>query len=177
MTKRTAHRVQIAVMIATCLMTGTAVAADVDTRQDTLFLAQASESGKAEMALGLLASDRAQSAKVKEFGQRMIEDHQKAGMEVKQLALREGIDLPAAIAPVEKKNAETLSQLSGKAFDRAYMGHMVKDHTKDVTEFERSAQGLNTPLVQQWASVTLPVLKEHLKLAKSIADDLETPTK
>jgi putative membrane protein len=61
-----------------------------------------------------MAADRAESAKVKQFGQRMIEDHQKAAMEVKQLAVKQGIDLPAPMVPEEKEQAEKFAQLAGK---------------------------------------------------------------
>lgn len=119
-----------------------------------------------------MAADRAANAKVRQFGQRMVEDHQKTGMEVKQLALQQGIDLPLPMLPEEKEQAAKFSQLAGNAFDRAYIGYMVKEHTKDVAVFERSGKALKDPHMQRWVSATLPILKEHLVIAKSIADDL-----
>ena len=175
MSYRTAKRVpRITALIATCLVTGIASATDLNTWQEQLFLTTASDSGKAEIAIGLMAVDHAESEKVKQFGKRMVEDHQKAGMEVKQLALQEGIDLPAGMPPSQKEHAAILSQLSGKRFDRAYINHMVIEHENDVIEFEHSAQGLESPRVQQWASLTLPMLKEHLATAKNIAKELES---
>ena len=144
------------------------------------FLVKAAGGQQAEIAFGEMAAKRGESEKVKEFGHRMIEDHQKASQEVKQLAVKEGIDLPSDMPAMHKQMAQQFSQLSGKDFDRAYIKYMVQDHRKDVTEFEHSAKGLKHPLIQQWASATLPVLKEHLNLAKTIAEGLgidpkETP--
>ena len=175
MSYRTAKRVpRITALLATCLVTGIASAADLNTWHEQLFLTAASDSGQAEIAFGLMAADHAESEKVKQFGKRMVEDHQKAGMEVKQLALQEGVDLPATMTPSQKEYAAILSQLSGKRFDRAYINHMVIEHENDVIEFEYSAQGLKSPRVQQWASLRLPMLKEHLATAKSIANELES---
>ena len=175
MSYRTAKRVpRITALIAICLVTGIASATDLNTWQEQDFLTTAFDSGKAEIAFGLMAADRAESEKVKQFGKRMVKDHQKAGMEMKQLALQEGIDLPAGMTPSQKEHAAMFSQLSGEQFDRAYINHMVIEHVNDVIEFEySSAQGLKSPRVQQWASRTLPVLKEHLATAKNIASELE----
>lgn len=144
---------------------------------DKEFLVKAAGGQKAEIALGEMATQRAESDKVKQFGQRMIEDHQKAGKEISQLAFKEGIELPADMPDMHKKSAERFSQLSGKEFDRAYIAYMLQDHMKDVTEFERGVNNIKDQQVKQWASSALPVLKEHLKLAKTIAGDLGIDSK
>ena len=124
-----------------------------------------------------MATERGESEKVKQFAQRMIEDHQKASTEAKQLASQEGSELPADMPGMHKEKAQQFSQLSGKEFDRAYINYMLREHMKDVTEFEHSAKELKNPRMQQWTSATLSVLKEHLKIVKSIAGDLGIDTK
>ena len=57
-------------------------------------------------------------------------------------------------------------------FDRAYIAYMLRDHTKDMKEFEEGARTLTDPEVKQWASSALPVLKEHLQKAQTIASSL-----
>jgi putative membrane protein len=52
-------------------------------------------------------------------------------------------------------------------FDKDYMAAMVKDHEKDVAEFEKEAKDGSDPDVKAWASKTLPTLKKHLELAKA----------
>ena len=163
--------------LAACMVAGMA-AADFERAEEKHFLTKVSGSQEAEIAFGRMAADRAESAKVKQFGQRMIEDHQKAAaMEVKQLAVKQGIDLPAPMVPEEKEQAEKFAQLAGKEFDRAYIGYMVKEHMKDVAEFEHTGKQLKDPNVKQWVTATLPVLKEHLTIAKNIADDMGISSK
>jgi putative membrane protein len=99
----------------------------------------------------------------------MIQDHQKASEEVRQLATKEGISLPSQLNKKHQQMQEELAQLSGKEFDKAYISSMVRDHVKDLDDFEQGAQTLKDPQVKQWTAGTLPILKDHLERAKAIA--------
>lgn len=170
MRQRKANIVWI-VTLSTCLIAVTAGAAELD-KEGKDFLTKVSDSGTAEIAFGRMAADRAENPRVKQFGARMMADHQKVGMEVKQLALKQGIDLPRPMLQDQKDQLTKFSQLSGKEFDRAYMRYMVQEHVKDVTEFEHSGKMAKDPEIRDWVTATLPRLDEHLILAKSIAADL-----
>ena len=47
------------------------------------------------------------------------------------------------------------------------MEEMVKDHKKDIAAFEKQAEHGQNAQVKEWATKTLPTLKEHLNLAQS----------
>jgi putative membrane protein len=166
-------------IVLAILVTGGGLAADkaATTPAEEAFLSKAAGGQQAEIALGRMAAQQAESKKVKQFGERMVQDHEKASQEIKQLAEQEQITLHAEMPPMTKDKAQQFSKLSGKAFDLAYINHMMKDHVKDVTEFEEGAKELHAPRVQQWASATLPVLKEHLRMAQHIAGDLRIDSK
>ncbi len=51
---------------------------------------------------------------------------------------------------------------------------MVKDHKKDVSEFQREARIGQNPQIKSFASQTLPTLQEHLKQAENIAPKTQT---
>ena len=133
---------------------------------DQAFVKKAAEGGMAEVELGKLAADKASSPEVKEFGQKMVDDHTKANDQLKSLAQTKNITLPADLTVKDKALLDRLSKLSGPAFDRAYMRAMVSDHTKDVNEFRTQAKSGADPDVKSWASNTLPTLETHLKLAQ-----------
>ena len=61
---------------------------------------------------------------------------------------------------------DKLNGLSGADFDKAYMEAMVKDHRKDVSEFQRATNSSNAD-VKSFASETLPTLQEHLQMART----------
>ena len=48
-----------------------------------------------EVKLGQMAADKATNADVKQFGQRMVDDHSKANSELMALASQKGVTLPA----------------------------------------------------------------------------------
>jgi len=99
----------------------------------------------------------------------MVDDHGKANEQLKQVASTEGFTLPSSPSSKDKAEKERLEKLSGEEFDAAYMKLMLKDHKKDVAEFQHEAKSGNDPNVKDFASKTLPTLQEHLNLAQQIA--------
>ena len=140
------------------------------------FLQKAAEGQQAEIALGQLASERARNQQVKQFGAQMIEDHRKASAEIQQLASKEGVVLPTELTGRHRDRQEEFARLAGHDFDRAYIRYMLRDHRKDVKEFERNVKAINDPHVQQWAQGTLPILKRHLHQAQQIASAIGIDT-
>jgi putative membrane protein len=136
---------------------------------DDMFVTKAAKGGLAEVELGKLASEKASSDAVKQFGQRMVDDHGKANNELKTLAQSKSVTIPTDLDAKDKALRDRLMKLSGRAFDRAYMQAMVSDHVKDVNEFRTESKTGKDPEVKAWAAKTLPTLEEHLKMARSAA--------
>ena len=139
------------------------------TSRDAMFLKKAAEGGLAEVELGQLAQQKASSQEVKDFGQRMVNDHSKANDQLKQVAEQEHVTVPQHLNAKEEATKDRLEKLSGEQFDKAYMNTMVKDHRKDVAEFAHESKMAKDPDVKNFAQQTLPTLREHLKLAEQIA--------
>jgi putative membrane protein len=136
---------------------------------DKKFVMEAAQGGEAEVELGQLATQNAQSDDVKKFGQRMVDDHTKANDQLKQLAQQKGVSVPSEPAAKDKALKDKLSNLKGDQFDKMYMSHMVMDHKKDVAEFKKESTSAKDNDVKNWASQTLPTLQDHLKEAQQIA--------
>jgi putative membrane protein len=133
---------------------------------DIEFVVDAAKGGMAEVALGRLATERAKNDEVKRFGQHMVDDHTKAGEQLKSIAESKGIKLPQDIDAKDRALLNRLQKLNGAAFDRAYMQAMVSDHVKDVSEFKHEANAGRDPQMKSFASTTLPTLEEHLQHAR-----------
>lgn len=146
------------------------------TAADKAFVKDAAEGGMTEVELGKLAQEKGFSDAVKEFGKRMVEDHQKAEGELKAAAGQAGIPIPAEPPKKVKKTEDKLAKLSGPDFDRAYAKMMLSDHKNDVKEFQREAQNGQVPQVKAFAAKTLPTLQEHLKQAESLEASVGTGT-
>jgi putative membrane protein len=136
---------------------------------DQKFVKSAAQGGMAEVQLGQLATEKASSDAVKQFGQRMVNDHSEANNKLKDLAANKGVTLPQELSAKDRATKERLSKLSGKQFDHAYMADMLKDHKADIAEFQRESNSGHDQQVKEFASGTLPTLQDHLKAAEKIS--------
>ncbi len=136
--------------------------------QDRNFIMDAAMGGLEEVELGRVAAQQGMSAEVKQFGQRMVDDHSQANSELTSLASSKGITLPTELDQKHRSEVTKLSGMSGADFDREYTKMMVSDHRKDVSEFEKqSTRGTDADL-KAFATKTLPTLQEHLRLAEAL---------
>jgi putative membrane protein len=144
--------------------------------KDAKFLRGAAGGGAMEVDLGKVAVERGAADDVRKFGQKMVDDHTKINEEIKTLAQSKGLDLQKALDDAAKKSkteSEDMSNRKGAQFDRAYLNMMVKDHEKDVKEFEEASKKAEDADVKAFAAKTLTTLQEHLDLAKATRGKLE----
>lgn len=135
---------------------------------DTSFMKKVAENTKSELELAQLAEQKAADPQVKEFAQKVIEDHGKADEKLKAVAQQENIDLPDRKSSGETTEKARLDRLNGADFDRAYMKHMVAEHEQDINDFRKEATNSKDDNVRKFASENLPVLQAHLKMARDI---------
>ncbi|MEP6571977.1 MAG: DUF4142 domain-containing protein [Gemmatimonadota bacterium] len=135
---------------------------------DRQFVETAGNGGLAEVVLGCLAKQRATNPQVKEFAQRMIDDHSKANQQLMQLSVQKGVTLALQLQGDPKAAMDKLSGLTGAAFDKAYMNDMVSDHQQDVAAFEHESTGGQDADTKALATQTLPTLRQHLELAQQV---------
>jgi putative membrane protein len=137
-------------------------------KQDEQFIQTAGQAGMTEVKLGELASQKASSAQVKEFGAMMVKDHGKANQELQELAGKKGVTLPSELDAKYRGKVDKLSKLSGEAFDKEYASDMVSDHKKAVSDFEKASKSAADPDLKAWAGQTLPTLQGHLQHAQEL---------
>lgn len=129
--------------------------------------ATAAQEGIIEVALGGLALQKSSNNQVKQFAQRMVQDHGQANQELQSLVERKGLILPTKLDAKYEAMVGSLNAKSGAAFDKAYVKLMAKDHDQAVARFE-SASKSSDPDMAAFARKTLATLQEH----KQLADDL-----
>ncbi|KJH69950.1 DUF4142 domain-containing protein [Aliterella atlantica] len=139
---------------------------------DREFMVKAAQGGMAEVQYGQIALQRASSSTVRQYAQRMIQEHTKANNELMALAKAKGVNLPKTIGKKNEKLKQRLSQLSGARFDREYMKEAgVKSHEEQAKLFERQVERGQNPDVIAFASKTLPVVQKHLQQAEQLTGD------
>ncbi len=139
---------------------------------DGKFVMAAAKGGMAEVEMGRLAAQKGSNPEVKQFGQKMVDDHSKANDDLKQVASSKGMTLPTEVDAADKAKMDRMSKLSGAAFDKAYVADMLKDHKKDVADFKNEASGGRDSDVKSFASKTLPTLQEHLKMVQDLSSKM-----
>jgi putative membrane protein len=151
--------------------------ADGTTANSAEFAQKAASANAAEIRLGELARQRAESRKVKDYAEMMVNDHTKANQELMTAA--GGQSLNTELDDKHRQIFDRLSSLQGKEFDREYMKAMVQGHqdVADMLERRTSAsqgrgQGDQTSGLDQWAQRTLPTVRTHLEQARQISDSL-----
>ena len=121
------------------------------TAGDRKFVEDLTYAGAAEIELGRMAAERGGNADVKRFGQMMVDDHSKAGKELKDIAMQYRIPQPAGLDEKHRELMDKLAKLRGAEFDKQYIDAMVQGHEdvvdKPVSQSQRNFH-LGVPLAK-----------------------------
>jgi putative membrane protein len=134
--------------------------------QDQTYLQSAAEGDAFEVKAGQLALRKSQNADVREAAQRYVTDHSKSGAETKRLAQSLGVKADFAPSPSQQWEIQMLSALGGAAFDHKYAYLEVLDHKQDLFEAKQEAENGSNRQVIAAAQKEIPILTQHLKLAR-----------
>lgn len=136
---------------------------------DSQVITQAAQSNNAEIQTSQLALQRATSNEVKQYAQQMIDEHTAANQQLAQIAAQYGVTLPTTPPPTEAAVAQRLAQLSGVAFDRAYLEAQVNAHQRTATLFQSALPQLTEQPVRSYVSALLPRVENHLEMASTMS--------
>jgi putative membrane protein len=137
-------------------------------RSDRKFIEDAAGDGMYEVQAAQIAASKARSPDVKSFASKMVGDHQNANNDLVQIANAKKVELPTAPPRGKRHEIETLGKKSGAGFDKLFVKASVSDHEKDVKKFEKAAGKVQDPDLKAWVQKTLPVLREHLAMARQL---------
>jgi putative membrane protein len=123
-----------------------------------------------EIEAGKVAMENASSAEVKDYGHKLMTDHQKKQDMVEQFAKskqfewKDTVELPAE----SKEKVQKLRGLKGAAFDSAFLREMEAGHQKAIDMVSKASESLKDAEARKLATDFLPGLKEHLEIAKKL---------
>lgn len=144
---------------------------------DKSFVKKALEGNAAEVQMGQLALQKSNDDQVKQFAQRMVDDHGKMQDQLKPVAEQMGVKVPEGPSKGQMKKMEKMKTLSGDAFDQAYIKDMVKDHKSDASEFKEEAQSTQNAQLKQLATEGGQTIESHLQQIQQIAQSKGTTQK
>ncbi len=127
-----------------------------------------------EIAMGQLAVQKGNSEEVRQFGERLIKDHQQADEQVKQVAAEENITLKEPQADEKhQKHMAKLKGLSGEEFDKAFLKAMDKDHTKTLALLRKAQNEIQEESVTQLVTRLQPTIREHDQITDKLRGEMD----
>jgi putative membrane protein len=133
-----------------------------DKEKDAQFLVDAAEINLEEIKCGKFAEQNAMSADTRDLGKMMVTEHTKCLSDLKALADKKSIMIPAVISTKGEEDYEKLIDRAGADFDKNYCDMMVDGHKGAIAKFEKESIDGSDPDIRAWASETLPALRKHL---------------
>ena len=141
---------------------------------DKMFVKKAIRGNFNEIDTAKMALQKSQNDQVKQFAQKMIDDHGKMLDDLHTLAGQENIKYKDEPNPDGKKLAAKLDGLSGAEFDKAYVKGMVKDHKEDVRDFQAEINTGKDQPTKDAAQKSLPVIQDHLQMIEGIQKSMKS---
>jgi putative membrane protein len=131
------------------------------------FVTAAIKGDNSEIKLGQLAAQKGTDQRVRQFGQTLVTDHSKAKAEASAVANGLSVTPPTDVMPEAQSEYNKLQGLSGASFDKEFVRYMIKDHKKDIGDFQQERHA-NQGEASQLAQKQLPTLEKHLSIAESL---------
>ena len=148
-------------------------AAGVHAAADVAFYEQATEGGLAEIEAGKLAQQKATSPAIRNFAATMVTAHSKTNDELKAIASKQGVAVPAKPAINDAAKLKVIESLPGERFDSAYVKAQVADHEKMLALLQKEISVGSDKEAQAFAMKVLPDVKMHLAMARELATHLD----
>jgi putative membrane protein len=143
--------------------------------KNSAFAVNATESGIMEVETGRIALQKTANPDVKEFAQRMIDEHSTTNEKLKSIAAKKNIVLPVYINQENQNKIKALQEKSGNDFDKAYIDLMVDTHKNDMDQFKKASEQLEDVDLKKFAINNLHTLASHLDMARRIQDKINKP--
>lgn len=145
-----------------------------DPRHDMVFLTRAMQSDMLEVNASQLALQQASSPQVRQFAQRMVQDHTQNSAELTQLAARKGMTSQPGLLPADTAKLQKLQAAQGTAFDRLYVEMVaVQAHAEAVALFNQQASQGSDMEVRSFAAQKLPTLQHHLQMGQTLRASMQ----
>ena len=144
-----------------------AVGAQTTSKRDQKFIECTAAHGLFEVKASQLAETKATTPEVKELGKTLEQQRNNSDVELKSIAAKKNITLPAGLSKKQQKCYDKLAKKEGKKFDKCYAKHMAKMHKKEICKFKKEAKKTEDADLKKFATSALPTLEQHKDMAKN----------
>jgi putative membrane protein len=139
-------------------------------KSDQNIMREMAMSNLAEIETGKIALSQSKNDQVRNFAQKMIDDHQQAQKDLEQLAQSKGVTLPTEPDKKHQAAAKKLSSLEGDKFDKQYMKQGgLSDHRNTHRLLQRAQTRATDPDLKALAAKMEPIVSQHLTMAQDVS--------
>ncbi len=131
------------------------------------FIKNGIEGGLTEIKASGLVITNSNNQRVIALAKMMIDDHTKAGDELKRIENDKGVNGDDSIYAEHQLKIDSLSKKTGNAFDKTYLQMMIQDHTGAIKLFTDASHNPDAE-ISKFASETLPIIQMHLDSANAV---------
>lgn len=135
---------------------------------DAQFIKDFARTIKTEVELGKLSQRESIQPTVRELGRRLIDDHRQAAFNLSRVTQKKGLIVPV---DYDAGLVDAMSRTDASRFERDFVGRIADNHKKLIMYLEQQSGSPDIEL-NLWARQTLPAMREHLKLATDLDQQL-----
>lgn len=141
-------------------------------REDRRIMREIAQANLAEIKTSQLALERSQDPQIRQFAQRMIDDHTRLQEQLTELARTKDVQLPQQPDAKHQELSDRLAKLEGEKFDRTYRREVgEKAHKETHKMLERAQKQAQDPQLRAMVTQALPIVSQHLSLAENLQED------
>ncbi len=144
--------------------------------RDSAYLRHSAEANLLAAKIGQLAAEKGSTPEIKEWGQKIAQQHNDSYQELSRIAQSKGMTIPTTLDSRHQRTLDKLAARTGADFDKAVLQHSVKTDEVAVRSTEGESKHGEDPEVKQFATTALPTLQADLKQAQTLVAQVGSAT-
>lgn len=146
--------------------------AEVDLSEEAETLVDIASTNLLKLRLSERAMERASSQEVQQYAERVAQEQRRINQELQEIAAQKNITLPLDVSDDHRQTMEDVLENTGEEFDQEYMDVMTDEANNKINDLENLADNANDDDIRNWASRTLPAIRQHQEIGERIQDSI-----
>lgn len=149
--------------------TATTHTTQVVDEKSTDFLVRAANNAMTDIEMARIATQQATMQPIKDFASTLGTEHKSLNDQIKSLASKKNITLPATISTEAQKDIDKLGEKENKKnYDKLFVNKMIDRHKECIRLYEDAAKDAADVDIKTFANNSLTKLRLHLDSARAL---------
>ncbi|MGB3585481.1 MAG: DUF4142 domain-containing protein [Tunicatimonas sp.] len=143
---------------------------DATSPQDRVLLA--AMSFRMQDQLSRIAQRKAENPAIKQLGQSIVESNEQALSMLNNLAEATETQVPESLSPIQQKIIDSLDQLSGSEFDKAYLEALAKDQQQNIDNLQSLNTEIDNPIIRDVSTGLVDIQEPQLEAVQEAQSEM-----